>query len=553
MATKKKNSTKKYTKDINSKTSANAKETSKKEEVKEETKKVPKTTKKKTSTTKKETKIEDIKEIKTEDVKPKETKTRKTKKKTEELTPVEEKPKEVKKTTTRKKKTEVTETKVENNENKVTEEPVVKKTRKTSKKKDEVTEETEKIKEDKQTTKKRTTSKKKNTVEETKKNEEIKDEQPKETKTKKTSKKSSSKKKTEKPVVQEETPIVVKANLEELNDLKQLEEEKKSPPKKKKKTSKKKETKTNNSPTPVEEKKIIDSDTKILDVINDDELNTQLSLPLVTEKEIKPEEAEKKQVLKEYDIKKRQEKNLKTYIINICKVLLSFIESLKNFTKNKYNTHRQRREYKKLLKEKFRQEKLLIKEQQPRSKQSENHEEYQEFKSIKELKKAIQDKKERKKIKKEYANGTHDELVLLRYRDFKGFRKILVFFKNRIRVIVYDMKRFKKKFKYGTFKDKLLILLMLLMIAGFIAVIAFCGYIVVNAPEISEERLYKSNATVLYDKDGVEFARLGTENREKVGYEELPEVLIDAIVATEDSRFFQHNGVDFPRSINGTK
>ena len=60
------------------------------------------------------------------------------------------------------------------------------------------------------------------------------------------------------------------------------------------------------------------------------------------------------------------------------------------------------------------------------------------------------------------------------------------------------------------------IILMLLLILGFIAVILFCGYIVLNAPEISEERLYKSNATVLYDKDGKEFARLGAENRESV-------------------------------------
>ena len=29
----------------------------------------------------------------------------------------------------------------------------------------------------------------------------------------------------------------------------------------------------------------------------------------------------------------------------------------------------------------------------------------------------------------------------------------------------------------------------------------------------------------------------------------MPEVLIDAIIATEDSRFFQHNGFDLPRFL----
>ena len=35
--------------------------------------------------------------------------------------------------------------------------------------------------------------------------------------------------------------------------------------------------------------------------------------------------------------------------------------------------------------------------------------------------------------------------------------------------------------------------------------------------------------------------------RENVTYEDLPQVLIDAVVAAEDSRFFEHNGFDLPR------
>ncbi len=141
----------------------------------------------------------------------------------------------------------------------------------------------------------------------------------------------------------------------------------------------------------------------------------------------------------------------------------------------------------------------------------------------------------------------NDELVLLKYRDYHGFAKVSVFFINRIKVIKFDMKRFGKKFKYGTMKDKVLIILMLCLIAGFSAVVGFGVYIIMSAPDITENRLYQQNSSTLLDKDGNIYARLGAENREKVTYDDLPEVLIDAIVATEDSRFFQHNGVDLAR------
>ena len=155
----------------------------------------------------------------------------------------------------------------------------------------------------------------------------------------------------------------------------------------------------------------------------------------------------------------------------------------------------------------------------------------------------------KKKKKKTIKKGTtkDEELHLLSYKEYKGIDKVKVFFKNRKMVISDDMKKFKKKLKYGTLKDKVLIIIMLGLVALFSLGIIFCVYIIITAPEVSEKRLYKSNSTVLYDVNGNEFKRLGLENREKVSYEQLPQVLVDAIVATEDSRFFQHNGIDIAR------
>ena len=85
-----------------------------------------------------------------------------------------------------------------------------------------------------------------------------------------------------------------------------------------------------------------------------------------------------------------------------------------------------------------------------------------------------------------------------------------------------------------------------------IAVGSFGIYIISTAPEFTEERLYNKDATILYLANGEEFAKIGDEMRQKVSYDQLSQSLIDAIIATEDSRFFQHSGVDLPRFIKAS-
>lgn len=82
--------------------------------------------------------------------------------------------------------------------------------------------------------------------------------------------------------------------------------------------------------------------------------------------------------------------------------------------------------------------------------------------------------------------------------------------------------------------------------------ISFGAYIVATAPSFTEEKLYNKDATILYLANGEEFAKIGDELREKVTYDELSQSLIDAIIATEDSRFFQHSGVDLPRFLKAS-
>src|SRR5699024_11092917 len=53
--------------------------------------------------------------------------------------------------------------------------------------------------------------------------------------------------------------------------------------------------------------------------------------------------------------------------------------------------------------------------------------------------------------------------------------------------------------------------------------------------------------SVVLDQNEEVVDSLGSEQRTKVEYDDLPQVLIDAVVATEDSRYFQHHGIDLRR------
>ena len=152
-------------------------------------------------------------------------------------------------------------------------------------------------------------------------------------------------------------------------------------------------------------------------------------------------------------------------------------------------------------------------------------------------------------------------IILLILMSFKlGFIFSFIFL-GIINGIYFYLNREKKKDeKKGVMKNnvkkkqksrlkRLLLILLWMFIAGVLAVIAFFTFIAIQAPEFNEDLLYLTDPSVVLDKDGNEIAKLGAEQRILLNYDELPEVLVDAIVATEDSRFFEHNGVDWARFI----
>ena len=112
-------------------------------------------------------------------------------------------------------------------------------------------------------------------------------------------------------------------------------------------------------------------------------------------------------------------------------------------------------------------------------------------------------------------------------------------------------KKKKRKFRFRPFYW-LAVLIVICALLGFIAVGGFCYYIAKSAPEFDVQKMFEKEASRIFDSKGSLIATLGTEQRQKVTYNELPQVLVDAIIATEDSRFFQHNGFDAPRFLKAS-
>ena len=52
------------------------------------------------------------------------------------------------------------------------------------------------------------------------------------------------------------------------------------------------------------------------------------------------------------------------------------------------------------------------------------------------------------------------------------------------------------------------------------------------------------NASLIYSDDGVLIGKIFAEDRTNVSYDQFPEHLINALVATEDARYFEHEGID---------
>lgn len=107
-------------------------------------------------------------------------------------------------------------------------------------------------------------------------------------------------------------------------------------------------------------------------------------------------------------------------------------------------------------------------------------------------------------------------------------------------------KKWGKRFALTLFKT-LLILVLAVGVIGICAGFGVLKGILSTAPDISNIDVSPTGfSTFVYDSQGKQIAKLDAEgsNRVPVSMDKIPEDLAHAFVAIEDSRFYEHNGID---------
>ncbi len=107
----------------------------------------------------------------------------------------------------------------------------------------------------------------------------------------------------------------------------------------------------------------------------------------------------------------------------------------------------------------------------------------------------------------------------------------------------------KKKNSDGIIKRLVKYAIVTTLILGIFGVCALAGafmYFSKELPKLDKLSDYQPKLkTMVYSADDVLIGEFYDENREWVEPDEIPQYLIDAVVATEDKNFYKHNGIDY--------
>ncbi|WP_428908901.1 transglycosylase domain-containing protein [Niallia sp. Krafla_26] len=101
----------------------------------------------------------------------------------------------------------------------------------------------------------------------------------------------------------------------------------------------------------------------------------------------------------------------------------------------------------------------------------------------------------------------------------------------------------KKKSK-GSFLKTFLLVIVALGIIAIIGGAATFAFMIKDTPKLDAASLKAAIPSEIYSMDGTLITEIGTQKLDYVDYENIPELVRNAVIATEDSRFFKHHGID---------
>src|SRR5688572_13309584 len=101
----------------------------------------------------------------------------------------------------------------------------------------------------------------------------------------------------------------------------------------------------------------------------------------------------------------------------------------------------------------------------------------------------------------------------------------------------------------------LIVIGILTVVAGAIGYAALSAYVYLapSLPDVAALRDVRLQVPLrVYSRDGLLISQIGEYRRKPVSYEDVPRQLMQAVLATEDDRFFEHSGVDYASLFRAT-
>ncbi|MCM3709744.1 penicillin-binding protein 1A [Sporosarcina luteola] len=104
-----------------------------------------------------------------------------------------------------------------------------------------------------------------------------------------------------------------------------------------------------------------------------------------------------------------------------------------------------------------------------------------------------------------------------------------------------------KKKNGSNLVKKIILSIVALGVAVLIGGAGLFAFYASSAPDLDENLLKDPLTSDIADRNGNVFMKFGAEKREFVPYKDIPKEMEDAVLATEDIRFYKHHGMDFWR------